>query len=351
MALLGDHLKFTQSPVVMKWSMESASDKGLQSRLGGTPSFPTTAGAFETVFKGGGFCRCDGFVSKLNPTGSALTYSTYLGGSDGEESTAIAVDAAGNAYVSGLTFFSDFPITPGAFQTTYENVCSFVSCPAAFVSKLNAAGWGLVYSTFLAGSLSTGSFGITHFAIAIDAATNAYVAGDTTASDFPTTPGAFQTTYENVCSFVPCPAAFVSKLNAAGWGLVYSTFLGGSDYGGGIAVDPSGSAHVTGRVFAADLPTTTGAFQTTYKGYNAFVSKLNPAGSALLYSTYLGGTNGFEEQDGAGIAIDPSGNVYVTVIRMPPIFPPPRRLPDQSQGVTDAFVTKIALGTAELREP
>src|ERR1035441_8986022 len=267
-------------------------------------NFPTTPGAFQTTLGGAE----DAFVTKLNATGSALGYSTYLGGgvcegvidggSDG--GSGIAVDASGNAYVTGTTYSSDFPTTPGAFQTT-PVYCS--GCYTAFVSKLNATGSALAYSTYLGGS--GGDLG---YGIAVDASGNAYVTGATGSSNFPTTPGAFQTT-PVFCSL--CSTAFVSKLNATGSALAYSTYLGGSggDLGYGIAVDAPGSAYVTGRTDSADFPTTPGAFQTAYEGNeDVFVSKLNAAGSALVYSTYLGGTG---RDDGYGIAVDEIGRAHV----------------------------------------
>ncbi|MEW4228872.1 SBBP repeat-containing protein, partial [Priestia megaterium] len=150
--------------------------------------FPTTAGAFDTTYNNNG----DAFVTKLNPTGSALVYSTYLGGSDSDQGLGIAVDAGGNAYVTGFTFSADFPTTAGAFDTTYNNNGD------AFVTKLNPTGSALVYSTYLGGpDLDEGS------AIVVDAGGNAYVTGYTQSANFPTTAGAFDTTYnDNVDAFV-----------------------------------------------------------------------------------------------------------------------------------------------------
>jgi hypothetical protein len=232
-----------------------------------------------------------------------LAYSTYLGGDDIDLSSGIAVDASGNAYVTGLTDSTDFPVTPGAFQTTFA-ACYPYDCYAAFVSKLNAAGSALVYSTYLGGSSGGGGNGI-----AVDGSGNAYITGGTSSRDFPTTPGAFQT----VCQAEGRQSVFVTKLNAAGSGLLYSTCLGWVSTGLGVAIDASGNAYVTGES-QGDLPTTPGAFQTTFKGgsyyqTDAFVSKLNAAGSALVYSTYLGGTG---DDNGSGIAVDASGSAYVT---------------------------------------
>jgi hypothetical protein len=257
-------------------------------------NFPTTAGALQTT-SGGGYD--DAFVSKLNATGSELLYSTYLGGSSYDEGRGIAIDAFGNAYITGLTYSSNFPTTAGSFQTTCE-------LEDAFVAKLNAAGSGLLYSTYLGGDSYDESHGIV-----IDASGNAYVTGVTYSSDFPTTPGAFQTAIGGGFD------AFVSKLNAAGSALVYSTYLGGSsdDAGFGIAVNGPGDAFVTGHTYSSDFPTTPGALQTQSGGGggydDAFVGKLNSTGSALIYSTYLGGSG---DDVGFGIKVDAAGNAYIT---------------------------------------
>ncbi|TMG73515.1 MAG: hypothetical protein E6H75_13360, partial [Betaproteobacteria bacterium] len=275
---------------------------------GGTNStdFPTTAGAFQTQWASG-FDPCgpdpvpptDVFVTKLNATGTALIYSTYLGGHLDDSGTAIAVDAGGNAYITGWTFSrSDFPTTPGAFQPTSTAVNDCFQ--GAFAAKLNPAGSQLVYSTFFSW-IDEGR------AIAVDSNGQAYVTGFTRSpSAFPTTPGAFQT------SSAGTQVVFVTKFNAAGSGLIYSTLLGNSsfDSGNGIAVDNAGNAYVTGRV-GSGFPTTPGAFQPNFAGglADAFVTKLNAAGSALIYSTYLGGS---DWDNGTAIALDSAGNAYIT---------------------------------------
>jgi Bacterial Ig-like domain (group 3)/Beta-propeller repeat len=251
--------------------------------------------------KSGGY---DAFVARLNPAGSALVYSTYLGGSGGDSGSGIAVDSAGNAYVTGYTESADFPVTSGAFQT----VCGDVGCAYAdaFVTKINTTGSALVYSTHLGGNGSDLGNGI-----AVDSAGNAYVTGRTFSTDFPTTPGAFQT--------IGSGDAFVTKINTTGSALVYSTYLGGSmsDSGNGIAVDSAGNAYVTGSTDSNDFPTTPGAFQKVCNlgkncgnyYWDAFITRLNSSGSALVYSTYLGGSM---SDSGNDIAVDSAGNAYVT---------------------------------------
>src|SRR5207249_866877 len=219
------------------------------------------------------------FVTKLDPTGSALVYSTFLGGSALDEGRGIAVDALGNAYVTGSAGSTDFPTTAGAFQVSLGGGSD------AFVTKLNPAGTALVYSTYLGGSGAEEGHGI-----AVDANGSAYVTGGrqsnvqgwTPSNDFPTTAPPFPSSSNGgACvgdSFYASFNAFVTKLNPAGSELTYSVFLGGSDYdeGFGIAIDREGNAYVTGRTASNDFPTTAGAFQPTCRGGagDAFVAKI-----------------------------------------------------------------------------
>jgi hypothetical protein len=252
---------------------------------------------------GGDGTFTNAFVTKLNPTGSALIYSTYLGGTGLWNSGAgISVDSAGNAYVTGRTCSADFP-TMNPLQPVYGGNTEF-SCGDAFVTKINAAGSALVYSTFLGGSGSDWGYGI-----AVDGSGNAYVTGQTESTDFPTM-NPLQPVYGGGPS-----DAFVAKLNPAGSALVYSTYLGGSNeedlyFGtGGIAVDNAGNAYVTGSTESGDFPTANALQPTLNAQGSAFVSKINPAGSAFVYSTFLGGGKG---NNGNGIAADGAGNAYVT---------------------------------------
>jgi hypothetical protein len=220
---------------------------------------------------------CDAFVAKLNAAGSALVYSTYLGGSGNDYGAGIAVDAAGNAYVTGGGDSTDFPTT------------AYFGPPGggAFVTKFNPTGSALVYFTILGGAAPGG--------IAVDAAGNAYVTGNTGSTDFPTA-HPLQPAYGGGDA-----DAFVAKLNASGSALVYSTYLGGSGddsagnagafaSSGGIAVDAAGNAYVTGSTDSTDFPTVHPLQPTYGGGGDAFVAKLNASGSALVYSTYLGGS-------------------------------------------------------------
>ncbi|MBV8135874.1 MAG: SBBP repeat-containing protein [Deltaproteobacteria bacterium] len=288
--------------------------------------FPTTAGALQASFGGGFF---DAFVSKLNNTGSALVYSTYLGGSNSDVGVGITVDRSSNAYITGETISTDFPTTPGALQALLGG--GFFD---AFVTKLNRTGSSLVYSTYLGGSgLDEGR------SVAVSSSGNVYVTGITESKDFPTSLGALQTALGGI------EDAFVSKLNSTGSVLVYSTYLGDSsfDEGLGIAVDRSGNTYVTGPTSSSDFPTTLGALQATLGGLgDAFVSKLNSTGSALVYSTYLGGSSA---DSGFGIAVDPSGNAYVTGSTNSSDFPTTAgALQTTFGGSADAFVSKFLFG-------
>ncbi len=311
--------------------------------------FPTTTGAYQTNYAGGNQTSYtngyDAFVTKLNATGTALLYSTYLGGSGDDFGYGIALDSSGNGYITGTTTSTDFPTTAGAFQTFNGGVGNGNS-EECFVAKLAADGTTLVYSTYLGGSYGLSSAS----SVAVDSSGNAYVTGETWDTDFPVTTGAFQTGLA-----AGSGQAFVAKLNADGTALIYSTFLGGSQFtasthyidnpGNGIAVDGLGNAYITGATASTNFPTTTGAYRTSYGGdsADAFVTKLNAAGTALIYSTYLGG-NG--DDYGAGIALDSFGNAYVTGYTGSTNFPTTAGAYRTSSGggaagTDDAFVAKF----------
>jgi len=283
-----------------------------------SPDFPTTTGAFQETNKGVRSPIGTVFVTKLNAAGSALVYSTFLGGSYGDEASAIAVDSEGNAYVAGHSGSVDFPITSGAFQKTLSGI---------FVAKLNPSGSALVYSTFLGGT-DTNVIDAPG-AIAVDTEGNAFVAGTAASADFPVTLGAFQTKLNSRTS--GGSNGFVTKFNSSGSALVYSTYLGGSgnDWVSAIALDAADEAIVAGAADSADFPVTGGAFQRKNRNKfglnNAFIAKLNHTGSGLVYSTYLGGTgqcisygtsnqcNSWVSGDYANaLALDSAGNAYVT---------------------------------------
>jgi hypothetical protein len=281
--------------------MAVAIDSAGNAYLTGTTNstdFPIVPGTFQTVEAGGD----DVYVAKLNSAGTALVYSTFLGGSAEEDGLAIAVDSSGNAYVAGATLSSNFPTTAGAFQSSFAGPAGATD---TFLTKLNSTGTALVYSTYLGGTSDDVAKGL-----ALDSAGNAYIAGNADSSDFPTTLGSLQTAPKVGST----GNAFVAKFNPAASGaasLVYSTYLGGSlsQGGSGIAVDSAGNAYVTGATDSTDFPVTASAFQSTLAGSDdAYIAKLNPAGSALLYASYFGGST---TDTGSGIAVDASGKAYI----------------------------------------
>lgn len=259
--------------------------------------YPTTAGAFDQTLNNvsdcqNGYCYFDIFVTKFNSTGSALVYSTLMGGGANQAPTSISVDGAHNIYITGNTNSSDFPVTPGSFDVTYGGVDYDV-----FVVKLNNTGSALLYSTFLGGGYA--------FSITSDANGNAYVTGYTYFPEYPITPGAFDATLEG-------GDAFVTKLNSAGSGLVYSTFIGGTsvEMGRSIAIDQTGNAYITGHTTSVDFPVTPGAYDGLLNGdEDVFVTKLNSNGSSLIFSSFLGGGS---IEEARSLSIDGSGNTYVT---------------------------------------
>lgn len=287
----------------------------------------------------------DAFVTKFDPDG-ALLYSTYLGGGlspgasrDDEAGYSIAVDSQQNVYVTGFTSSSSFP-TVNAFQNTFGGV------EDAFLTKINAAGSALIYSTFLGGDRAEEAS-----AIAVDALGNAYVTGYTFSIDFPITATALQRLYGGNVD------AFVTKFNATGSALLYSTFLGGNGAEntglvsdnlpvGGIVVDNLGYAYVTGKTESANFPVVR-ALQPSLRGDgDAFIAKIDPAGTELVYSTYLGssftGNNGFDER-GLDLTLDKAGSIYVTgqVLKDDFSTVTPMQM-NFGGGLSDAFVTKIS---------
>jgi hypothetical protein len=283
--------------------------------------FPTL-NPFQAVFGGGS----DAFVAKVDAGGSALVFSTYLGGSGSESGHGIAVDVSGNAYVTGQTSSANFP-TANAFQSASGGTGD------AFVTKLSPAGV-LAYSTYLGGSSGDEGLGI-----AVDGSGNAHVTGGTGSINFPNV-NALQAASGGGAD------GFVTKFNASGSTLLYSTYLGGDglDKGIAIAVDGSGNAYVTGQTDSSNFPKVDppAAASGTGVGGDAFVTKLNPAGSALVYSTYLGGGS---MDAGTGIAVDGAGHAYVvgdtTSFDFPTVNPSQPELGGEGDFGTDAFVAMI----------
>ena len=272
----------------------------------------------------------DAFVSKLSPDGNTLVYSTYLGGSDRDSGTDIAVDSSGNAYITGFTESMNFP-TQYPYQTANAGYSD------AFIAKLSPSGNSLVYSTYLGGSMGSDSgspTGDSGEGIAVDDSGYAYVAGWTFSDDFPTQnpyQAANQGNYD----------AFVTKLSPEGNTLVYSTYLGGSDgdVAQDITLDRSGNAFITGKA-GSGFPIQDPYQATNNAGsYDAFITKLSPIGDTLVYSTYLGGSG---SEDARGIAVDSSGNAYITGLTGSADFPTQNPYQAASTGPFDAFVAKLS---------
>jgi len=295
-----------------------------------TSNFPVTAGAYDTSYNSLG----DVFVAKFNYPGTGLVYSTFIGGSAEDCADGIVVDSGGKATVTGRTGSTNFPTTSGAFDRTHGGGNDI------FVTTLNAAGSALVYSTFLGGSADDEGTGV-----AVDSSGNAYISGKTESANYPTTPGAFDTSYNGS----PYQDAVLSKIDSSGATLVYSTYLGGSqdDAGYGLDVDSGGSAYVTGETGSSNFPVTAGAYDTTKNSAkDVFAAKLNPAGTDLLYSTYIGGS---QDETGFGLAVDGSGNALIIGATTSSNFPTTAGAYDSSHnGYSDVFVVKLNSGGSGL---
>jgi len=294
--------------------------------LGNTASadFPIVNPAQPVL--GGGL---DVFVAKLNPAGSAIIFSTYLGGSNTEFSSGITVDASGNVYLCGQTFSTDFP-TVNPIQSTFGG-----HDRDAIIAKLDASGSTLLYSTYLGG---IGRDRATD--IAVDASNNFYVVGITGSTNFPTA-NAFQPALN-----AGSDDNFITKFNVAGSAFVYSTYLGGSgvESGNAIELDASNNVYITGLTTSTDYPTAS-PFQSTQAGdWDVYVTKLNAAGSTLVYSTFLGGSG---QESGFDLDVDASGNAFVTGHTNSGNFPLANPVQATFMGVRDIFVTKLnAAGSA-----
>lgn len=290
---------------------------------------PGTAGGFQPD-SGGNF---EGWIARMNASGSALTYASYLGGDSIDNPAAVALDPAapGVVYVTGATYSTDFPTTPGAFDTTLG-----AAGAGAFVTKIDTTAAGaasLVWSTFLSG---TGAGNAAGYALAADAE-GAVLTGPAGTSDFPTTPGAYDRTSTG-------GDAFVTRIAPNGASLVWSTFLGGPsgiDYGSGIAVDAEGVVTVVGRADSTDFPTTADAISASLNGSSdAFVARLSPTGAALLSSTYFGGSEGEEAISVSVVA--PDEVVVVGRVQNSTDFPTTPGAFDRTlEGFSDAFISRL----------
>jgi hypothetical protein len=269
--------------------------------VGDTTSTDFPATAFQTSYHG----SQDAFVAKISSDGGHLLYSTYLGGAGTDHGASIAVDAGGNAYITGSTWSADFPVA-NAFQR------SIAGYSDAFVARLSSNGNSLLFSTYLGGTGGSVSYPETGQGIALDTQGNAYVVGVTSSADFPLS-HAVQPVLLGYTD------AFIVKMNSSG-ALLYSTYLGGSgvEVGNAIAVDSSGAAYVAGYTYSTDFPVTVGVQATNGGDCDAFLAKLSPTGDSLLYATYLGGSG---SDTASGVALDASGDVYISGWTLSSNFP------------------------------
>ncbi len=362
------YLGGTKSDRVQDVAVDS---RGAAYLTGGTDStdFPTTTGALDTAAAGerrvmgaGLAILGESFLTKLSPDGSKLEYSTLLGGADAEEAMGINVDSGGNVYVAGMTFSSDYPTTQGAFDTALNapdappNTCSDI-----FMTKIGPAGDALAYSTLVGGSRLDFAWELD-----IDETGAAYIMGESTANDAPTTPGAYQPTGhmksgpENAdcsdgLSQFDDADPLVVKVKPDGSGLAYSTYLGGSVHEHGLGIEVAdGAAYVVGHTNSPDFPTTGGAFDREPKGtatlFDGFAAKLSPEGDRLEYSTLLGGSDDDWIVD---VDLDDGGRAYLTGMTTSPDFPTSDDGLDRSYvgpGVPfyDAFVTRLSADGSRL---
>lgn len=275
--------------------------------------------AVQPAFGGG---LLDSFVTKISPSGTALVYSTYLGGSSGEHGNDIAVDQTGAVYVTGQTWSVDFPLV-SQIQGTLAGGND------VYVTKIDATGSAIAYSTLLGGTGDDAGN-----AIVVDTAGAAYVAGETNSADFPTLNAAQG-------AYMGAGDGFVTKISPTGAAMEYSTYLGGSgiERAFGIGLDSTGSAFVTGQTLSADFPIVD-PVQSVFGGSDdGFVTKLSTSGSLFLYSTFLGGA---DSDGGFALTTDTSGNTYVTGFSYSTDFPLVAALQGTNGGTADAFVAKIS---------
>lgn len=290
-------------------------------------NLPVTTGAYKTTRPGGPF---DNYVTKFGTDGKVI-WSTFVGGANDETAAGIAVDATGSVYLLGSTNSNDFPVSTTAPQATRASGGQMGT--DVFIAKLNATGTALVYATYLGGNNDD-----TPVDIAVNSSGEAFVSGFTLATNFPTTNGALKTRDDAVLI-----EGFVTKMDATGARFAYSTYIGGTvgELVSGIAVDQQGNAYITGSSFSPDFAVTAGAAQSTRRGVSdAFILKLNPFGSAVVYNTLLGGSTGSDTP--LDIAIDTAGNAYITGVAESSDFPVTLgALQGTRQGTSDTFIAKI----------
>jgi len=298
-------------------------------------NFPTFDPS-QAAYAGGGPGGGDVFVSKFSSNGETLVYSTYLGGSNSDYGWGLAIDGLGCAYIGGKTQSVNFP-TRDPYQASKTATGGITD---AFLAKLDSSGSALIYSTYLGGSRSEMGGGEGNCGVAVDSEDSAYLTGSTVSNDFPT-----RNAYQGARSGIKAEV-FVSKFSSSGSSLVYSTYLGGTvrDEGWAIAVDTDLRAYVTGLTCSPDFPTRN-PYQDKFQGPedypDVFVSLFSSSGSSLVYSTYLGGSNGLSEA-GDGIAVGSDRSAYITGYTASNDFPTLNPYQSTSGGSEDVFISRLS---------
>ena len=283
-------------------------------------NFPTTSSAYQPIYQGGSGTV---FVTEFNPSGSGLIFSTYLGGTGIDTPAQILLDATDDIFIVGSTTSNNFPTTSGVLQPLFGGVQD------AFLTKMKADGSALLYSTYIGGTAI--DFGT---AVTLDSSGDAFVTGSTQSTDFPTL-NPIQLGNAGLYD------AFVAEVNPNG-GLLYSTYLGGSlsDYGTGIAVDSSGNVYISGYTYSTNFPTQNAYQSSLSGGSDLFITKFTPGSSALLFSTYLGGSS---LDKSTAMVVDSNGNIYLTGSTQSANFPVTATAYQSAlQGTSNAFITKVA---------
>jgi len=352
-ALIVTHFGGTSSEMASGLTLDAAGNLYV---TGGTssPDFPVTANALRSQPHANDKLSC--FVAKFNPSANRILYATYLGGTGYDACSAVTLDSKGAIYVAGVTDSRDYPATPDTFQPTMRAASSPPGLDVV-LTKLNAAGTSIVYSTFLGGSGTELVFGL-H----IDTAGNAYLAGTTNSVNFPVTQGAWRTVYGGASADLDTQIGygdgFVSKTNADASALLYSTYVGGREDDAvlSLAVDSTGAAYMAGTTRSVNFPVTPGSLRQTLAGIggesrypagDGFVVKLHPNGGSAVYSTYLGGTL---DERAAAIAVDAKGRAWVAGHTLSTDFPLTPDAPQTKYGgqlatdkvlLGDAFVSQL----------
>jgi hypothetical protein len=287
--------------------------------------FPATPGSYDSTSDG----MMDAVVAKFDLSGTQLLFATFIGGSGNDAGSDIAVDASGAIIITGWTASPDFPVTPGAYDTVYSGGGGLAA--DGFVAKLSGNGDQLLRATYIGGSGDD-----LPSSLALGAVGEVYITGGTGSSDYPTTPGVGGSTPEGGTD------AFATKFDPTLSSLIFSTYLGGIDEDDGweVVANAAGDVWVAGRTFSLNFPVTPGAYDTSYNGsFDIFIAKLDPTAAGLVWATFIGGVR---RDEGNAMAVDDSGNVYVTGVTRSYDFPVTHGAFDETlNDIYDGYVAKV----------